>query len=90
MKLWKIFLLVCIGAFFGMIYGGLFGYIAGNIATDFFLKRSGEWHPVGLATFLGARAGVWLGGGLTCFSILVHSFLQWKKRDADAAAEPEK
>ena len=88
MRWWKIFLLVCLGALVGCIYGGLFGFIAGHIAPEWF-ARWRNWEPVGIATFLGAKTGVKLGGGLTCFAILVHTFLRWKKRDANGTVVPK-
>lgn len=81
MKWWKVFLIVSAGALAGMIMGGLFGFVAGNITPDFFARRSGECGPVGFATYLGGRTGVKLGGGLAVFGILVQVFMAWVRRD---------
>jgi NhaP-type Na+/H+ or K+/H+ antiporter len=67
----------------GMILGGLFGLASGSITPDFF-RRIIPWQdvePAGVATFLGATAGVVLGGGLGCFGIIIQLILQWRKRD---------
>jgi hypothetical protein len=88
MKWWKIFLLVCLGALVGCIYGSLFGIVSGLIVPEWFARRR-NWPPVWVAWFLGAKTGVKLGGGLACFAILVHTFLRWRKRDTDGTVEPK-
>ena len=79
---WKhTFLAVTGCALAGMLMGGLFGYGAGRITPDFF-RHIIPWQdvePVGIATFLGATAGVLLGGGLGCFAILIQFVLEWRK-----------
>lgn len=81
---WKhTFLIVTGCALAGMVLGGLFGFASGKIAPDFF-RHIIPWEdvePVGVATFFGATAGVVLGGGLGCFSILIQFILQSKRRD---------
>jgi len=65
----------------GMCLGGLFGYASGRIAPGFF-QAVLPWQdvqPVGTATFLGATAGVLLGGGLGCFAVVVHVALRWRE-----------
>ena len=80
---WKtIFAAVTIAALIGMVMGGLFGLTAGTLAPDFF-RRLIPWQdvePVGMATLLGATAGVLLGGALGCFGVAVQTALQWKFR----------
>ncbi len=74
----RTFLIVSGCALAGMVMGGLFGYVSGNIAPQFF-ARVVPWvdaEPVGMATFLGATIGVLLGGGLGVFSVVVHFLLQ--------------
>jgi len=66
-----------------MVLGGLFGLGSGKLAPDFF-RHIIPWQdvePVGIATFLGATAGVVLGGGLGCFGVLLQFILQWRKKD---------
>jgi NhaP-type Na+/H+ or K+/H+ antiporter len=78
----KIFAVVTISALIGMVMGGLFGLAAARLAPDFF-RHVIPWQdvePVGMATLLGATAGVLLGGGLGCFGVLVQTALLWKKR----------
>ena len=79
---WKhTFLAVTGCALAGMLMGGVFGYGAGRITPDFF-RHIIPWQdvePVGIATFLGATAGVLLGGGLGCFAILVQFVLEWRR-----------
>ena len=80
---WKhTFLIVTGCALAGMILGGLFGFASGNLTPDFF-RHLIPWRdvePIGFATFGGATAGVLLGGGLGCFSVLIQFILQWKAR----------
>ena len=81
---WKhTFLAVTGCAVAGMLMGGLFGFGAGKVTPDFFrhLIPWQEIEPVGVATFLGATAGVLLGGGLGCFAIAIQFGLQWRKKE---------
>lgn len=72
-------------AIFGMVLGGVFGFAAGKLTPDFFRQAvSGEnTEPVGAAVFLGATAGVLLGGGLGCFAIAIHTV--WQRRKGNQA-----
>jgi hypothetical protein len=66
-----------------MVLGGLFGLAFGKITPDFF-RHIIPWQdvePAGFATFLGATAGVVLGGGLGCFGIIIQLILKLMKRD---------
>ncbi len=80
---WKtIFAVVTTAAVLGMVMGGLFGLAAGRLAPDFF-RHLIPWQdvePGGMATLLGATAGVLLGGALGCFGVLVQTVLQWRGR----------
>lgn len=82
---WRgIFGAVTIAALIGMGMGGLFGLAAGWLAPEFF-RHLIPWQdvePAGMATLLGATAGVLLGGGLGCFGVVVQTALQWKGRRA--------
>ena len=81
---WRHTFIVVTGcALAGMVLGGLFGLGSGKLAPDFF-RHIIPWQdvePVGIATFLGATAGVVLGGGLGCFGVLLQFILQWRKKD---------
>jgi hypothetical protein len=64
-------------------WAACFGFGAGKITPDFF-RHIIPWQdvePVGVATFLGATAGVLLGGGLGCFAIAIQFVLHWRKKD---------
>ena len=79
----KIFAVVTVAALIGMVMGGVFGFVGGRIAPEFF-RHIIPWEdvePVGVATLLGATAGVILGGGLGCFGVAVQAVLEWKRRD---------
>lgn len=78
MKWQRIFLIVCLGALAGLIYGSLFGFVFGLIVPEWF-ARWRNWNPIWVATFLGAKAGVKLGGGLACFALILSAFGRWKK-----------
>lgn len=73
MNLFKVFLLVTLGALAGMALGGLFGFGAGTIAPNFFsnLRPWRNIEPRAAATVMGGVAGVLLGGGLAVFGVLV-------------------
>ena len=65
-----------------MVMGGLFGLVAGRLAPEFF-RHLIPWQdvePRGMATLLGATAGVLLGGALGCFGVVIQTVLQWKER----------
>jgi NhaP-type Na+/H+ or K+/H+ antiporter len=85
MVTWKrIFAVVTISALLGMVMGGLFGLAAGRLAPEFF-RHLIPWQdvePGGMATLLGATAGVLLGGALGCFGVVVQTLLHWKQRGA--------
>ena len=80
---WKrIFAVVTIASVLGMVMGGLFGLAAGRLVPDFF-RHLIPWQdiePAGMATLLGATAGVLLGGALGCFGVMIQSLMQWKTR----------
>ena len=67
----------------GLGLGGTFGYAAGRIAPSFFKNlmafpgSPNELEPVGTAAFLGATAGVVLGGGLGAFAVLMNVVSAW-------------
>jgi len=80
----KIVAVVTSTALLGMVMGGLFGLAGGRLAPDFF-RHLIPWQdvePRGMATLLGATAGVLLGGALGCFGVVIQTVLQWKARQA--------
>jgi hypothetical protein len=78
----RIFLIVTAGALAGMTMGGLFGLAAGITAPNLFghLIPWTDVEPRGLATILGAVAGVLLGGGLATFSVGLQTYLKLRGR----------
>jgi NhaP-type Na+/H+ or K+/H+ antiporter len=84
---WKsIFSVVTIAAVLGRVMGGLFGLAAGRLAPEFF-RHLIPWQdvePGGMATLLGATAGVLLGGALGCFGVIVQAVMQWRTRETVA------
>lgn len=81
----RVFLIVTGCALVGMILGGLFGWAGGKISPDLFRTLLAPWQtiePLGAAVFLGATAGVLLGGGLGCFGVLIQFALEWRRQGA--------
>jgi hypothetical protein len=63
--------------------GGLFGFASGSIAPTLFTHII-PWvdvEPRGMATVLGAVAGVLLGGGLATFAVLVQAVMKGRRRE---------
>jgi hypothetical protein len=84
----RIFLLVTSGAFGGMALGALFGWCAGKLTPNFFAHFIpwNDLEPVGFAVMLGAFGGVFLGGGLAIFSLLLHLLLRFAARPDDGGS----
>jgi hypothetical protein len=62
-------------ALFGMLLGGAFGYAAGTIAPDLFVRVI-PWQvtePVGTAVVMGAFGGLLCGGALGGFAVVIDS-----------------
>lgn len=80
------FVRVSLGALAGMTMGGLFGWAAGTLVPSFFrhLIPWNDVEPVGFAVVLGATGGVFLGGGLGVFAVLVVLFLQCRNQRGPA------
>ena len=79
----RVFLIVSAGALAGMMMGGLFGFASGSIAPALFTHII-PWidtEPRGVATVLGAIAGVVLGGGLAIFAVLVQAVMKGRRRE---------
>jgi hypothetical protein len=79
----RIFGLVTLGALGGLIMGAIFGLCAGKLTPAFFAHFI-PWNdiePVGFACVLGAFGGVFLGGGLAIFSLLLHVVLRLTARE---------
>ncbi len=77
-----IFALVSGGALGGMVMGALFGWAAGSLTPTFFAHFL-PWNdvePRGFAIVLGATAGVFLGGGLSVFAVLVQLLWTWRTK----------
>lgn len=67
----------------GMTLGGLFGYAAGTIAPQLFefpLTPKDKIDPVGAAAIFGAAGGVFCGGALGAFAILMQAFVEMKNK----------
>lgn len=78
----RIFLLVTSGALAGLAMGAIFGLCAGKLAPSFFAHFI-PWNdvePVGFAVVLGGLGGLFLGGGLAVFSLLLHVLLRVSAR----------
>jgi hypothetical protein len=82
MKWTRIFFYVSAGAVIGMLMGGVFGFGAGSLAPNFFthLIPWTDVEPRGIATVLGAIAGVLLGGGLATLGVVIQIYLERDKR----------
>lgn len=84
-----VFLAVVGAALAGMVLGALFGLGAGALAPSLF-EQYLPWienEPVGTATVLGATGGVFLGGALGVFALLmqvVGELLASRSRKPDA------
>jgi len=67
----------------GMALGGLFGYAAGTIAPQLFelqVSPNGKIDPVATAAIIGAAGGVFCGGALGAFAILMQAFVEMKNK----------
>jgi hypothetical protein len=77
----KIFYVVTGGALAGMVMGGLFGLAAGTIAPGLFSHMM-PWtdiEPRGTATVFGAVGGIFCGGGLATFALILQFLWDRKK-----------
>lgn len=82
----RIFAVVTQGALGGLAMGSLFGFCAGKLAPSFFAHFI-PWNdvePVGFACVLGGFGGLFLGGGLAVFSLLLHLVLKLAAREKGA------
>ncbi|MCG3135476.1 MAG: hypothetical protein HMLKMBBP_03132 [Planctomycetes bacterium] len=88
MLTWTRVVLIVVGcALGGMVLGGLFGVLAGNLAPEAFflthwdmegqMQKTGD--PVLLASLLGATGGLFLGGGLGVFAVTVHAWVSGRR-----------
>jgi hypothetical protein len=79
---WLRVLMIVTGcSLFGMCLGGGFGYGAGQLAPTFFqhLLPWKDVEPIGMATLMGATAGVLLGGALGAFGVLAQVVTQFRR-----------
>lgn len=87
----RIFLLITIGALGGMVMGALFGLAAGMLTPSFFAHFI-PWNdvePVGFAVTLGGVGGLFLGGGLAVFSLVLHLLLRLTARSKEGVDSPQ-
>ncbi|MBI1323603.1 hypothetical protein GC170_10515 [bacterium] len=76
---------VTASALLGMTLGGAFGYAAGHVSPGLFELRITpvaieKLDPVAAATVLGAAGGVFCGGALGAFAILVQMIAEFKRK----------
>ena len=69
-------------ALLGMVLGGMFGFLAGHVAPGLFDLRITQvaiekLDPIAAATVLGASGGVFCGGALGAFAIIVQMIVEW-------------
>lgn len=67
----------------GMFLGGLFGSAAGTIAPQLFelqVSPDEKIDAVAAAAIFGAAGGVFCGGALGAFAILVQAFVEMKNK----------
>jgi hypothetical protein len=82
MKWFRTYVIVTVGALVGMILGGSFGLGAGLLAPDLFahlIPWSGV-EPMAAAIVYGASAGVFLGGGLAVFALVIQTVTSWRRQ----------
>ncbi len=87
----RIFLLITIGALSGMVLGVLFGLGTGMLTPSFFAHFI-PWNdvePAGFAVTLGALGGLFLGGGLAVFSLVLHLLLRLTSRPKEGTDSPK-
>jgi hypothetical protein len=87
----RIFTLITFGALGGLVMGALFGVAAGLLTPTFFAHFI-PWNdiePIGFACVFGAFGGLFLGGGLAVFSLLLHLALRTVSREkSDPPSRP--
>ena len=74
---------VTASALLGMALGGAFGYASGRVAPVLFelqLIPHEKIDPLATATVLGASGGVFCGGALGAFAIVVQMIVEWKRK----------
>jgi len=70
-------------ALHGMALGGAFGYAAGQVAPGLFEYRViplEKIDPIAKATVLCAAGGMFCGGTLGAFAIMVQTIVEWKRK----------
>ena len=82
MKWFRTYIIVTAGALVGMVLGAAFGMGAGLLAPDL-LNRLIPWpnvEPMAAAIVLGGAAGVFLGGGLAVFALIIPAVTSWRRQ----------
>ena len=83
MKWLRVYVIVTLGALFGMVLGGVFGLGAALVAPDLFAHLA-PWtdvEPQGTAIVYGAAVGVLFGGLLAVFALIIQTVTGLRRKE---------